>query len=87
MHAGVNLIAGIATPVSFRNAGLNSAKETWRPAFVLSAASDGAPAAIVLPGGVFRPDRVIDLEGADWKQLKLKSIIERGDDFERVALS
>ena len=87
MHAGVNLIAGIATPVSFRNAGLNSAKEAWRPAFVLPAASDGAPSAIVLPGGVFRPDRVIDLEGADWKQLKLKSIIERGDDFERVALS
>jgi hypothetical protein len=87
MHAGINLIAGVATPVSFRNAGLNAAKETWRPAFVLSTAESGMPSAVVLPGGVFRPDRTIDLEGADWKQLKLKSMIERGDDFERVALS
>jgi hypothetical protein len=87
MHAGVNLIAGVATPITFRNAGLNSAQDAWRPAFVLSAADSGAPMAVVLPGGVFRPDRVIDLEGAGGKQLKLKSMIERGDDFERVALS
>jgi hypothetical protein len=84
-HIGVNLIAGTPTPLMFRNAGINAAKEAWRPAFVLATAD--AAASVVLPAGVFRPGRILDLEGPGSKQLRLGEMIERCDDFERVALS
>lgn len=82
MHAGIHILPGTVMPVAIRNAGVNAAKDPWRPAFVLSI--NQAPPQLVLPSGVFRTDGLIDVEGGPAKQYKLSTLIERGEDFEWV---
>lgn len=84
LHVGAHLMSGATTPISFRNAGINAAKDPWRPAFVLA---DESPVQLVLPGGVFRAERAIDVEGGAAKHYKLAALLERGDDFERVQVA
>ena len=83
--AGVHLLPAVTTPVAVRNAGINAAKDPWRPAFVLAA--DQLPLQLVLPSGMFCADRLIDVEGGPAKQYKLAQLVERGSDFERVAVA
>ncbi len=85
LHAGVHLLPAVTTPVAVRNAGINAAKDPWRPAFVLAA--DQLPLQLVLPSGMFCADRLIDVEGGPAKQYKLAQLVERGSDFERVAVA
>lgn len=84
MHAGVHLMPGTPMPVAVRHAGVNAAKDPWRPAFAL--AGDQSSLQLVLPTGMFRAERMIDAEGGPAKQYKLTDLIERGEDFERVAV-
>ncbi len=84
LHAGVHLLAGTIQGIAIRNAGINATKDPWRPAYVLTA--DAASTQLILPAGTFKPGRVLDVEGGSVKQFKLASQIERGDDFERVAI-
>ena len=84
LHAGVQLMPGAATAVAIRNTGLNVAKEKWRPAFLLAA--DQLPLQMVLPAGMFRAERVIDVAGGPARQYKLKQLVESSEDFERVVV-
>lgn len=84
LHAGVNLMPGAATAVAVRNSGLNVAKEKWRPAFLLAA--DQSPLQMLLPAGMFRAGRVIEVAGGPAKQYKLTQLVESSDDFERVVV-
>lgn len=85
LHAGVHLMPGVPTAVSIRSAGLNATQEKWRPAFVVLSA-DALPLEMVLPTGVFRPNRVIDVTGSAARQYKMMQLVERGEDFERVVV-
>lgn len=85
LHAGVHLMPGVPTAVAIRATGLNAAKETWRPAFLLAA--DGSPFQLVLPTGMFRVDRLVDVGGGPARQYKLAQLVERGSDFERVVVA
>lgn len=82
VHAGVHLLPGEITPVAIRNTGINTAKDLWRPAFVLVA--DQSKQQLVVVAGTFRTERMLNAEGGSVKQYKLAQLIERGDDFERV---
>lgn len=84
IHAGVHLMSGATTAVAIRNTGLNATKDIWRPAFMLAA--DPSPLQMVLPTGVFRAGRVIDVAGKTARQYKLVQLVEYGDDFERVVV-
>lgn len=84
LHAGVQLMPGGATPISFRIAGVN-AKDPWRPAFVLCA--EPAPEQLVLPAVVFRVNRILEIEGWPVRQFKLEKLIERSDQFERAMVT
>jgi hypothetical protein len=86
LHAGLQLIPGVATPIAFRIAGLNAANETWRPAFLLLADQPHTQVQMqmVLPPVVFRTNRSLEIEGGPVKSYKLKKLVERSDDFERA---
>ncbi|CAG4884851.1 conserved protein of unknown function [Georgfuchsia toluolica] len=84
LHAGVQLMPGAATAVAVRNAGLNVAKEKWHPAFLLTA--DQLPLQMVLPAGMFRTGRIIEVAGGPARQYKLTQLVEGSDHFERVVV-
>ena len=85
LHAGVNLLPGVAQAISIRAAGVNAAKDPWRPAFVLQ--QQGSATQVVIPSSMFRANRVIDIQSGDVMQYKLAALLERGDDFERATVA
>ena len=85
LHAGVNLLSGVVKAISIRTAGINAAKDPWRPAFAL--VQQGSATQLIVPSSVFRADRVIDVQAGDIKQYKLAALVERGDDFELAAVA
>lgn len=87
LAAGIQLFPGKPWPVAIRGTGLMANREPYRPGFLLpEVAALEQPQSVVLPPGSFKPERILELwtpEGS--AEVKLKTLLERGSDFERVA--
>jgi hypothetical protein len=87
LHVGVRVIPGIPRPVAVRPTGINAQAEKFVPALYCPAlATLSAPASLILPPGWYRPKRVLEVYSDSLELLLLTGVIERGSDFERVAI-
>ncbi len=86
LMAGIHLLAGLPTAVAVRTTGVNvSSHEPYAQGFLLpEIAAMRAPATIVLPGGWFHADRVIELHDGEPRQLRLTSLVARGTNFDQA---
>lgn len=86
LHAGLHLLAGVATAIAVRPVGVNvSVAEKYTQAMSLGGVSSlGMPPTLVLPAGWFRPKRVIEAFLEKPARVRLDLLVERGIDFERV---
>ena len=86
LMAGIHLLAGLPTAVAVRTTGVNvSSHEPYAQGFLLpEIAAMRAPATIVLPGGWFHADRVIELHDGESRQLRLTSLVARGTNFDQA---
>lgn len=82
---GVQALPGLAQPVSARGASENAMMEAkFQQAFVLPS-SPGCEPSLVLPHGLYRDKRVLELQYEDTvRRVRIVSLIQRGFDFERV---
>ncbi|MGE5472065.1 MAG: hypothetical protein ACM3X0_14810 [Bacteroidota bacterium] len=86
--AGVAILPGIPVAVGVRQAGENHAANVhFGRAFLLPAvAAVHEDASLVLPAGLYQPSRTFDVVGAgNPQQLRLKHILQRGVDFDRIS--
>jgi len=80
LHAGAQLLPGPGEALTFR---VSNTQEAWRPCYFLPAlAARKEPESLVIPAGVFRGDRQLELR--DGTAIKLTRLLERGDNYERV---
>jgi cyclic-di-GMP-binding protein len=87
LHVGVRIIPGIPRAVAVRPTGLNAQAERFIPALYCPAlAALSSPAALILPLGWYRPKRILEVYSDSSELLLLTGVIERGSDFERVAI-
>ena len=87
LHVGVRVIPGIPRPVAVRPTGINAQAEKFVPALYCPAlATLSSPASLILPPGWYRPKRVLEVYSDSVELLLLSGVIERGSDFERVAI-
>ncbi len=87
LHVGVRVIPGIPRPVAVRPTGINAQAEKFVPALYCPAlATLSSPASLILPPGWYRPKRVLEVYSDSLELLLLSGVIERGSDFERVAI-
>jgi hypothetical protein len=84
---GIQLMAGRPQPVAVRRTGVMATPDKYQPGFILPEVADAQLAvALVMPPGSFRAERIMET----WTQIatrrfKLKTLIERGADFERAS--
>ena len=84
---GVRVIPGVPQAVAARPTGINAQAETFVPAIYCPALPALAtPASLILPPGWYRPKRVLEVYSDTSELLLLSGVIERGSDFERVAI-
>ncbi|MDI6747181.1 MAG: hypothetical protein QMD17_08555 [Rhodocyclaceae bacterium] len=87
LAAGVQLIPGEPVPAAVRATGVMATQEKHKPAFVLPPLEAlKLPASLILLSGSFKPERIVEVwteQGS--REVKLKSIIDRGAGFERVS--
>ncbi|RTL57657.1 MAG: hypothetical protein EKK46_02705 [Rhodocyclaceae bacterium] len=86
LQAGVQLLPGPVEAFAQRpaDAPAGGGKEPWKQAFLLPAlAARQEPESLVLPTGSFRAGRKLEIK--DGEPIKLTKLLERGEDFERVA--
>jgi cyclic-di-GMP-binding protein len=87
LHVGVRVIPGIPRAVAVRPTGVNAQAEKFVPALYCPAlAALSAPASLILPLGWYRPKRILEVYSDSSELLLLTGVIERGSDFERVAI-
>lgn len=87
LHAGVRIVPGVPRAVAVRATGINAQKEKYVPALYCPAlAAVSVPASLILPPGWYRPKRVLEVYADSPELLLLSSVIDRGSDFERVAI-
>jgi hypothetical protein len=87
VQIGVRVIPGIPRAVAVRATGLNAQKEKFVPALYCPAlAALSAPASLILPLGWYRPKRILEVYSDSSELLLLSAVLERGSDFERVAI-
>ena len=87
LHLGARLIPGVPRAVAVRPTGINAQSEKFVPAFYSPAlAALASPASLILPPGWYRPGRVLEVYSDTPELLLLSNVIERGSDFERVAI-
>lgn len=87
LHLGVRILSGMPKAVAMRPTGLNALKEKFVPALYCPAlAALSSPASLILPPGWYRPKRVLEVHSDKSEMLLLSGVIERGCDFERVAI-
>ncbi len=86
LRAGVRLLHGQAVPMAARGAGIGTGANEWLPALSLTAVQAlNSPPSLVLPAGWYKPQRVIEVHIDSLVRVRLKEVLERGTDFERVA--
>jgi hypothetical protein len=88
METGVHVLPGLPKAIGVRTFGImTSAREGYQEAFMLPAAPAlKAPATLVLPGGWFQPQRVIDVHDGDRRsQLRLTDLVLHGPNFDQVS--
>jgi len=87
LHVGVRVIPGIPRAVAVRPTGINAKAEKFVPAlYCPSLPALSSPASLILPPGWYRPKRVLEVYSDSSELLLLSGVIERGSDFERVAI-
>lgn len=87
LHLGTRVIPGVPRAVAVRSTGLNAQTEKFVPAFYCPPlAALASPASLILPPGSYRPKRVLEVYSDTSQNMLLTGVIERGVDFERVAV-
>jgi hypothetical protein len=87
LHVGVRVVSGLPKAVAVRPTGLNAQSDKFVPALYCPALPALAtPASLILPTGWYRPKRVLEVYTDTSELLLLSGVIERGSDFERVAI-
>jgi cyclic-di-GMP-binding protein len=86
LYAGIRLLPGLPAATAVRPTGLNVTGAKYVQALSLTAvAAINAPPSLVLPAGWFKPKRVIEVYVEGHVRVRLTEIIDRGNDYERVA--
>lgn len=86
LNAGLRLLPGLPAAIAIRAYGLNAANEKYIPALTLTeVAALKSPPTLILPAGWYKPKRVIEVFVQQALRVKLKDLIERGPDFERMS--
>src|SRR3954469_6871125 len=86
VHAGIKLLPGLPNAISVRPTGLNITEDSWIPALHLAAVTAlDEPESMILPAGWYKPKRVLEVYLDRSTKAMLMKVIERGNDFERVA--
>jgi hypothetical protein len=87
LHVGVRIVPGVPRAVAVRPTGINAQSEKFAAALYCPAvAALSAPASLILPPGWYRPKRVLEVYDENSSRALLSGVIERGSDFERVAV-
>jgi hypothetical protein len=87
LHVGVRIVPGVPKAVAVRPTGINAQSEKFVPALYCPALPALAtPSSLILPPGWYRPKRVLEIYTDTSEFLLLSGVIERGSDFERVAI-
>jgi cyclic-di-GMP-binding protein len=87
LHVGVHIVPGVPIAVAVRPTGINAQSEKFVPALYCPALPAlSTPASLILPLGWYRPRRVLEVYIDASQLLLLSGVIERGSDFERVAI-
>lgn len=87
LHLGARIIPGVPRAVAVRPTGINAQSEKFVPALYCPAlAALASPASLILPPGWYRPKRVLEVYSDTSESVLLSGVIERGSDFERVAI-
>jgi len=87
MEAGIHVLPGLPHVAAARPVGLNvGGHVAHQQVFVLPATPAlKTPASLVLPGGWFQPQRVIDLHDGRPMQVRLAELLMRGTNFDQVS--
>ncbi len=86
LQTGVRIFPGLPRPVAVRGIGLSAVNEKYRQGFILPPAPTlHQPESVIVPAGWFRSGRVIEIHQDGARQVRLKRLMDRGADFERVA--
>lgn len=84
---GVRTFPGMAKAIAVRSAGVNGATEKFVAAlFLPGVAALQSHDSIILPSGWFRPKRVLEIQDDPARRVVLSAVLERGADYERVAI-
>ncbi|MGP1679624.1 MAG: hypothetical protein ACTS6J_21035 [Burkholderiales bacterium] len=87
LHLGVRIVPGVPQAVAVRPTGINARAEKFAPAlYCPPIAALSVPASMILPPGWYRPKRILEVCSDSTELLLLSGLIERGSDFERVAI-
>jgi hypothetical protein len=87
LHLGLRIVPGVPKAVAVRATGINAQSDKFVPALYCPALPAlAAPASLILPPGWYRPTRVLEVYRDASELLLLSGVIERGSDFERVAI-
>lgn len=88
LHSGVRMLPGVPQCVAVRSTGLNAMTEKYIPALLLPAVPAlKSPTTLILPGGWFRPKRLVEVYSDKTEEVLLTGIVDRGADFERISIS
>jgi hypothetical protein len=87
--AGIQLIPGEPVPAAVRGTGVMAQQDEYKPAFLLPPLEAlDLPASIILLTGGFKQERIVDVwTETTTRQVKLKSLLDRGAGFERASYS
>ena len=87
LHVGMRVFPGMPQAVAIRATGINATKEQFVPALYCPAfAALSVPASLIVPPGWYRPKRVLEVYRQSSELLMLSALLDRGVDFERVAI-
>ena len=87
LSVGIKIFPGKPASMAVRATGVMAGNEAYRPGFILPPVEAlSVPASVVLPTGSYKPIRIMEIWlGGQSSRLKLREIIDRGADFERVS--
>ncbi|MDP2107924.1 MAG: hypothetical protein Q8J67_02635, partial [Rhodocyclaceae bacterium] len=87
--AGIQLIPGEPVPAAVRSTGVMAQQDEYKPAFLLPPLEAlDLPASIILLTGGFKQERIVEVwTETTTRQVKLKSLLDRGAGFERASYS